>query len=212
MLFLIPDFPNKIAIHQENRAITFDELKADVLKRSEQLQKIPQAIIVLHATPSIEFIIQLLACLETNRPTALFPGTLSEEEKQTRLSLLGTSAVLNDEGELQELYENKTITPHPQTALILFTSGSTGQVKAVQLSNSNIQANCHAVIKALGFEKVQNQLLFLPLSYSFGLLGQLLPGLIAGLSTQLITQFTDIKMLMEQGIIPQMWSGVPSTG
>ena len=93
---------------------------------------------------------------------------------------------------------------------MLFTSGSTGQMKAVQLSIKNIAANCHAVISALEFYRVRDQLLFLPLSYSFGLLGQLLPGLIAGIKTQLITQFTDIKNLLETGAVPQMWSGVPS--
>ncbi|HAT6936181.1 TPA: AMP-binding protein [Legionella pneumophila] len=210
MQFLAPDVPNKIAITQDNRAITFDELTHEVLDRSKQILKLPKTVIVLHATPDIEFIITLLACLETNRPIALFPNSISEEEKQIRLSLLGNAILINEKEELQEVYENKTIKPHPQTALILFTSGSTGKVKAVQLSSINIKANCHAVIKALEFKKVQDQLLFLPLSYSFGLLGQLLPGLMFGLSTRLITHFTDIKMLMEQGIIPQMWSGVPS--
>ncbi|HAU1295197.1 TPA: acyl--CoA ligase [Legionella pneumophila] len=210
MQFLAPDVPNKIAITQDNRAITFDELTHEILDRSKQILKLPKTVIILHATPDIEFIITLLACLETNRPIALFPNSISEEEKQIRLSLLGNAILINEKGELQEVYENKTIKPHPQTALILFTSGSTGKVKAVQLSSINIKANCHAVIKALEFKKVQDQLLFLPLSYSFGLLGQLLPGLMFGLSTRLITHFTDIKMLMEQGTIPQMWSGVPS--
>ncbi|HGT2641597.1 TPA: class I adenylate-forming enzyme family protein [Legionella pneumophila] len=210
MQFLAPDVPDKVAIAQENQAITFDELTHAVLECSNQLLKLPKTIIILHAAPDIEFIIQLLACLETNRPIALFPNSISEEEKQIRLSLLGNAIMINEKGELQEIYENKTIKPHHQTALVLFTSGSTGKVKAVQLSSINIKANCHAVMKALEFKKVQDQLLFLPLSYSFGLLGQLLPGLMFGLSTRLITHFTDIKMLMEQGTIPQMWSGVPS--
>lgn len=210
MQFLAPDAPNKVAITQENRAITFDELTHEILDCSRQFLRLPKSIFILHATPNIEFIIQLLACLETNRPIALFPNSISEEEKQIRLSLLGNAILINEKGELQEVYKNKTIKPHPQTALILFTSGSTGKVKAVQLSSINIKANCHAVIKALEFKKVQDQLLFLPLSYSFGLLGQLLPGLMFGLGTRLITHFTDIKMLMEQGTIPQMWSGVPS--
>ncbi|AMP93126.1 class I adenylate-forming enzyme family protein [Legionella pneumophila] len=210
MQFLAPDVPDKVAIAQENQAITFDELTHAVLECSNQLLKLPKTIIILYAAPDIEFIIQLLACLETNRPIALFPNSISEEEKQIRLSLLGNAIMINEKGELQEIYENKTIKPHHQTALVLFTSGSTGKVKAVQLSSINIKANCHAVMKALEFKKVQDQLLFLPLSYSFGLLGQLLPGLMFGLSTRLITHFTDIKMLMEQGTIPQMWSGVPS--
>lgn len=73
MLFLASDVPNKVAITQDNRAITFDELTHEVLANSKQLLKLPKTIIVLHATPEIGFIIQLLACLETGRPIALFP-------------------------------------------------------------------------------------------------------------------------------------------
>jgi long-chain acyl-CoA synthetase len=171
---------------------------------------LPKAILILHAAPSIEFIVQLLAALKNQLPVALFANQWSEEEKQARIALLGHAMTINAQGELLEHHKHHSFKHHPQLALVLFTSGTTGQVKAVQLSEKNVAANCLAVIKALGFAKVQEQLLFLPLSYSFGLLGQLLPGLMTGLTTRLITQFMDIKTLFETNQVPQMWSGVPS--
>ncbi|MCL9684711.1 class I adenylate-forming enzyme family protein [Legionella maioricensis] len=210
MQFLSNDVPEKIAIKLGDLSITYALLEQKIERFSHQLQMLPKAILILQATPDIEFIIQLLAALKNKIPVALFANQWSEEEKQTRIAILGHAMTVNAQGELLEHYENNELKHHPQLALVLFTSGTTGQIKAVQLSEKNIKANCLAVIKALDFSKVQEQLLFLPLSYSFGLLGQLLPGLMTGLTTHLITQFTDIKTLLETNQVPQMWSGVPS--
>lgn len=202
--------PDKIALQFGDDQLSFAALLKEIHNASTQIKKLPKAILVLEASPNFDFIIQFLAALNIGQPIALFSSQWSEQEKNTRLAILGNAMKVNAQGELLELYENNTLQHHPKLALILFTSGSTGQVKAVQLSRHNIESNCLAVIKALEFEQVYDQLLFLPLSYSFGLLGQLLPGLIAGITTQLISQFTEIKYVFETGKIPQMWSGVPS--
>lgn len=207
MQFLAQDSPNKTALSVANQLLSFAELETAVHKMSLQLKKLPKGLLVLYATAQPLFVIQLLAALHIGKPVALFAHQESEQYKR---AILSTSMTVDAQGELLEIQENKQMKHHPELALVLFTSGSTGQMKAVQLSLKNIIANCQAVIKALAFSRIADQLLFLPLSYSFGLLGQLLPGLIAGIKTQLITQFTDIKTLFETHTIPQMWSGVPS--
>lgn len=210
MLFLFNESPAKTAIKIGEQSFSFAHLQKETEQMAQRFKKLPKAILILRATPDIQFIIQFLAALQLNQPIALFSNTLSDKEQQARIAILGTAMTVDEHGNLNELYENSVFKPHSELALILFTSGTTGQVKAVQLSHKNIESNCLAVIKALRFTTVQDQLLFLPLSYSFGLLGQLLPGLITGLSTRLISQFTDIKSLLETGTVSQMWSGVPS--
>jgi long-chain acyl-CoA synthetase len=210
MHFLSNKFPEKVAIKEAERSLTFSQLQDEIQAHARQLKKLPDGILILNAAPNIQFVIQLMAALQINKPVALFSSLLTEQEWRSRVNLLDTAITVDENGNLLELYQHNTCPHHPQLALILFTSGTTGQVKAVQLSNTNIESNCLAVINALHFSRIQDQLLFLPLSYSFGLLGQLLPGLMTGLSTQLITQFTDIKTVLETGSVPQMWSGVPS--
>lgn len=189
---------------------TYSELQDQIRHYTLKWQNLPKAILILQAEPSFVFIAQFLAALKINQPLALLSSGLSQEDTQSRLSLLGANMRVNAQGDLIHLSTSKQVTHHPQLALVLFTSGSTAQVKAVQLSLRNIRANCHAVIKTLEFSNIENQVIFLPLSYSFGLLGQLLPGLMSGIETLLLEQFIDIKPLLEQEVIPQMWSGVPS--
>lgn len=205
MQFFSPDRKNKIALQFGTQCFSFADLETAVLKMELALKKLPSGILVLTAQPNSIFIIQLLAALNINKPIAL----LIADDPEKR-GILGRSMTVDEQGELLEMKEEHLIQHHPDLALVLFTSGSTGTMKAVQLSLKNIMANCHAVIKALEFSRIKDQLLFLPLSYSFGLLGQLLPGLCAGIKTHIITQFTDIKNVLETGSIPQMWSGVPS--
>ena len=56
-----------------------------------------------------------------------------------------------------------------ETALMLFTSGSSGKPKGVPLSHSNIRANCKQMFALQLFEENTRVLLNLPLFHSFGL-------------------------------------------
>jgi long-chain acyl-CoA synthetase len=210
MFFLSEEYAAKTALHIGEERFSYACLQQEIATMTERFKKLPQAILILKAEPELRFIIQFLAALQIHQPVALFSNTLSSEEQQTRLALLGRAMTVDDNGNLEQLHENNAVKPHAELALILFTSGTTGQVKAVQLSARNIESNCLAVIQALRFDTIQDQLLFLPLSYSFGMLGQLLPGLMTGITTRLIAQFTEIKSLLETAQVPQMWSGVPS--
>jgi acyl-coenzyme A synthetase/AMP-(fatty) acid ligase len=58
---------------------------------------------------------------------------------------------------------------HPNLAVLLSTSGSTGSPKLVRLSRAAVDANAAAIIDALGIAPDQRSLLNLPFSYSYGL-------------------------------------------
>lgn len=128
---------------------------------------------VLYATPKPLFVIQLLAALHIGKPIALLAHHESDQEKRL---ILSTNMTVDAQGELLEIQENKQIKHHPELALVLFTSGSTGQMKAVQLSLKNIIANCQAVINALEFSKVVDQLLFYLYRTLLACLGNYSPG------------------------------------
>lgn len=58
---------------------------------------------------------------------------------------------------------------HPDLALLLSTSGSTGTSKFVRLSYENVRANAASIASYLGIESDDRALLTLPFHYSYGL-------------------------------------------
>ncbi len=58
---------------------------------------------------------------------------------------------------------------HPELALLLSTSGSTGSPRLVRLSEQAVRSNAAAISQALGISPDSRALLTLPLHYSFGL-------------------------------------------
>ncbi len=197
-------------ISQKSQTVTYKEMKDRIKEEEIKLHKIPSTLLLLKAYPQLEFIIQVMASLQIGKKIALLSPHISEMELNARRDLIQSGAELNLNSEIVWERSSSRSPLHPETALILFTSGSTGIPKGVQLSLKNIQANRDAVIQSLEFRKTSEQTLFLPLSYSYGILGQLLPGLYCGQSICIPSKFSDTKDLLQNSEARGMWSGVPS--
>jgi len=61
------------------------------------------------------------------------------------------------------------IAPHPDLALLLSTSGSTGSSKLVRLSARGLHANAESIVAYLGLQPTDRAITTLPLAYSFGM-------------------------------------------
>lgn len=76
-------------------------------------------------------------------------------------------------GELRSPFARLTGTPahvlHPDLAVLLPTSGSTGSSKLVRISRSALSANAHGIAEALHLRASDRAALALPLHYCFGL-------------------------------------------
>lgn len=169
-------------------SVSFAELRSKVDAAKTGL---PSRVCLLNAVPHPDFVAKFLAHLEAGIPAALVSPDLAPHERELREKIL-----------------EKPL--HPETAVIVFTSGSTGTPKAVQLSLKNLSANTEAVIESLDFGSAPRQFLFLSLSYSYGLFGQLLPALRLGIPTRFLPKFADARAVFMDGKGEGMWSGVPS--
>lgn len=57
----------------------------------------------------------------------------------------------------------------PDTAVLLSTSGTTGNPKMVRLSYANIAANAQSIVEYLGLDSAERAIASLPIHYSYGL-------------------------------------------
>ena len=85
------------------------------------------------------------------------------------------------------------IVPSPDDALILFTSGSTGEPKGVVLSRDNVEAGVLSVLRTYGLTAADRTVTLLPWTHGHGLIGVLLSTLSAGASIVLGTHRTGVR-------------------
>jgi len=105
-----------------------------------------------------------------------------------------------------------TAQTHPDdTAVILYTSGTTGKPKGAELSHSNVLMNCMVSRRLLSYQEDDRALLSLPLFHSFGQVVQMNTGLLAGITTVLLPRFEPAAALalMEKHSV-SVFCGVPT--
>lgn len=176
--------------------------------------------VALKATASIEFITQLLACwAQACLPLILGPDQLSADFIQD----LGLSAYWN--GEHWQALEPVTTRPcsrwpqipvavhSPQSpALVLFTSGSSGQSKGVVHSHAGLLSNIRGVQAHMQKLSPQKMGILLPLHHSFALITQLLLGLVSQVEIYLLNPAAlpgqQVSLLQSQQI--DSLAGVPT--
>ena len=76
---------------------------------------------------------------------------------------------LTSDGRFQSVSSEAQHLLHPDLALLMSTSGSTGSPKLVRLSHENVLSNAQAIVSALGVTPADRAITSLPLHYCYGL-------------------------------------------
>jgi long-chain acyl-CoA synthetase len=90
---------------------------------------------------------------------------------RTRAGEFQSGHVVHEDGRfvLLELPVADVPAPHPDLALLLTTSGSTGSPKLVRLSAGNLSSNAAAIVQVLGIAGDDRPITTLPMQYTYGL-------------------------------------------
>ncbi|GAA0240086.1 AMP-binding protein [Saccharothrix mutabilis subsp. mutabilis] len=146
------------------------------------LDDLPAGVLFARTSVDAPSVLRYLAAFEAGRPVALLDAG---QERDVLLGLVARfrpAAVLGADGEPPEGYragevagpawvrvDAGGVVPHPDLAVLLPTSGSTGNPKFVRLSRAAVLANAEAIAEVLGIDSAEVAPTSLPLHYSYGM-------------------------------------------
>ena len=159
-----------LAVRTGDREISFAELAGLVEDAAAGLGT-SRSLVLVAAENSLECLVTYLATLYAGHVPLLAPG-----DRMQHLDGLVDRyqpAVLASRGPAGWRVVHRAAAPehdlHPELALLLTTSGSTGSPKLVRLSRQNLDSNAEAIAQALGIRATDRAMTSLPLHYCYGL-------------------------------------------
>ncbi|HYO31513.1 MAG TPA: AMP-binding protein [Nocardioidaceae bacterium] len=155
------------ALISGDHSLSYADLAERVLQRSQQLGP-ERRLIMLGCANDVETVVTYLAALDGGHPVLLTEGNGSDSRRDD-LSRLYQPDVIADGDHLQELREGTRHRLHPDLALLMSTSGSTGSPKLVRLSYENVRANAASIAMYLQITSHDRAATTLPLHYCYGL-------------------------------------------
>lgn len=186
-ILLHPD--GKQAVVDETEGVlTYGELKQFVGRLKDALAELPQYTLAISLLPNgIACVLFYLGALAARRAHVLVdPGSAAAEALvgayAPTLLAVKTGAKVPEKYSLwkdfgpyglslyiRESNETTRLIVHPSLALMLTTSGSTGNPKLVRLSENNLRSNAESIIEYLRIGVGEVCIQSLPLHYSYGL-------------------------------------------
>ena len=166
----LSSYGNRPAIITDGLTLTYGEL-ADRVDSFARRLGTERRLVALAASNDVESVVAYLAALASGHPLILLP-----EDKPAALDSLVAAydpdvVVRSANGQcvLEERRPGTRHTLHPDLALLLSTSGSTGSPKLVRLSHANLQANAESIATYLQITRDDRAATTLPMSYCYGL-------------------------------------------
>ncbi|MEV4353180.1 AMP-binding protein [Nonomuraea sp. NPDC049625] len=168
---MFPHPQARLVVAGEAAGLGGDELAGHVARTAEALTRLRPGPLFCGMRNNLTSVLRYLAAWRSGRPIALLdpdlaPGALAELVGRFRpAALLGfTHAADGSPPPRRDVPE-----PHSDLAVLLATSGSTGNPKLVRLSRQAVLANATAIATALAIVPDEIAPTSLPLHYSYGL-------------------------------------------
>lgn len=154
----------------------------------------PGVVVAVDRPSLLEQVAGCLAVLTTGATVLPLEATAPKAVKAAMLERAKPSLLLG-----AELTSGASRAPvDPRAALLLFTSGSTGEPKGVLLGAAGLQANIQGILHVLPIRDCPRTAVVLSLAYAYALVGQVLTTLRAGATVLLLGDLTSPAAQWEQ--------------
>ena len=171
---------DNIAIIDNNKIKTYNDLNKDI-KEIEAIIK-PRQVLILLCNNSYESLLIYLAALKCDAVPLLLSDSISEfnineyVKRYLPTFIFSPKEIKNFSLRSQKFgnyfiyktdnYENNL---HTNLALLLTTSGSTGNPKVVKVSKNNFMSNTESICEYLNLTNKERHITTLPMNYTYGL-------------------------------------------
>jgi acyl-coenzyme A synthetase/AMP-(fatty) acid ligase len=144
-------------------AWTHAELHASAREHAALLASDTKELVLVRAALDVATIVAYLAALAAGHAVLLVDGDSTEIERRYAPRFILAGHEILDHG------PSGQPAPHPDLAVLLSTSGTTGSPKLVRLSGDAVLANARAIADYLGLDENERAIASLPFGYSYGL-------------------------------------------
>lgn len=163
-------FGDRPAVSMGSQSLSYAELALRVEEFARTLGH-GRRLIALEAGNTVPSVVAYLAALSSGNPLLILPS--GESAANALITAYDPDIVVRSSAGSDMLLdvrrEQTCHDLHPELALLLSTSGSTGSPKLVRLSADNIQANAAAIAEYLQLQPADKAATTLPLSYCYGM-------------------------------------------
>lgn len=166
----------------DGRVLAGTRLATEVSRAADAVVGLPPGVVFARTAVDLPSVLRYLGAFTAGRSVALLDPALDEEVLAELVARFRPAAVLGVDGgappdgyyaggdDATWLRESPDgVVPHPELAVLLPTSGSTGSPKLVRLSRRAVLHNAEAIADSLGIDSGEVAPTSLPLHYSYGL-------------------------------------------
>lgn len=183
MLFNLSQYQhNTVIVTDGEEVLTYGDLESSVQCMSSNLQ--PRTLVFCLCKNEIGSLLGYISFLRSGVVPVMLDATKDSDSIRALLDIynpnyiwlpssiadtFGGECVYTEYGYSLIRYSDRQIELHPDLALLLTTSGSTGSPKFVRISYNNLLSNATAIAEYLGITEDDRPVTSLPMYYSFGL-------------------------------------------
>ena len=158
------------ALLTDDGVVTYEQL-ADRVDELALTLAGARRLVLVRGCRSVDTVVAYLAALTAGHPVILAPAARTDRSDPW-LTTHDPDIVLDADRDGMQVdirRETSAHELHPDLALLLTTSGSTGSPRLVRLSHQNLSSNAAAIAEYLGLGTADRGVLNLPLHYCYGL-------------------------------------------
>ena len=165
--FFSLQFPGVAVVTDDGREVSYADFRE--LTETWRPEIAPRSLVFLLVSNNLPSLVAYVACLNRGIVPLMLDAQIDAGLLQRFVDTYSPNYVVNCVAGTVTAVSAEDRGLHPDLALLLTTSGSTGSPKLVRQSYVNIRANTESIVEYLKLDATERPITTLPMNYTYGL-------------------------------------------